>query len=183
MTKVFIGGSRKLVKLPTEVSRRIDNIIQNGFTIIVGDANGADKGVQRYLADKDYEKVVVFCMAGACRNNIGAWKTEYITADSHEKGFKFYAAKDSAMATEATYGFMVWDAKSSGTLNNIVNLLGSNKKVLVYFSPDKKFYTLSSSYDLPKLLEKCDSETLENLQKKLGLIHFPRVEQSTMEFV
>lgn len=182
MTKVFIGGSRKLTKLPTEVKSRIDNIIQNDFTVIVGDANGADKGVQTYLADKGYEKVVVFCMAGICRNNIGEWKAEHISVDSHVKGFRFYAAKDSAMAKEANYGFMIWDAKSSGTLNNIINLLGNNKKVLVYFSPDKQFYNLTSSYDLPNLLKKCDNEILDNLQKKLGLIHFPREEQSAMEF-
>jgi hypothetical protein len=27
-------------------------MIEKGFTILVGDANGADKAVQRYLADK-----------------------------------------------------------------------------------------------------------------------------------
>jgi predicted Rossmann fold nucleotide-binding protein DprA/Smf involved in DNA uptake len=71
MTKVFIGGSRRLSKLNKDVKRRLDNIIEKGFTVVVGDANGVDKAVQQYLASKHHENVVVFCMAGQCRNNLG----------------------------------------------------------------------------------------------------------------
>jgi len=49
MTKVFIAGSRQLSRLNADVKRRIDTMIDKGFTILVGDANGADKAVQRYL--------------------------------------------------------------------------------------------------------------------------------------
>src|SRR3990170_3898864 len=64
MTKVFIGGSRRLSRLNKDVKRRLDNIIERGFTVVVGDANGADKAVQQYLASRRYQKVIVFCMAG-----------------------------------------------------------------------------------------------------------------------
>jgi len=67
MTKVFIGGSRKLTRLNKEVKKRLDNIIGRGFTVLVGDANGADKAVQRYLAGENYDSVEVLCMAGGCR--------------------------------------------------------------------------------------------------------------------
>jgi hypothetical protein len=50
MTKVFIGGSRRLSQLNKDLKGRLDNIVERGFTVIVGDANGADKAVQRYLA-------------------------------------------------------------------------------------------------------------------------------------
>jgi hypothetical protein len=52
MTKVFIAGSRRLSRLNADVKRRIDTTIEKDFTILVGDANGADKAVQRYLAEK-----------------------------------------------------------------------------------------------------------------------------------
>ena len=52
MTKVFIAGSRQIARLPAEVKNRIDTMVDKGFQILVGDANGADKAVQRYLADK-----------------------------------------------------------------------------------------------------------------------------------
>ena len=183
MTKVFIGGSRKLTRLPSQVKNRIENIIQNNFIILVGDANGTDKCVQNYLADNNYEFVIVFCMAGACRNNVGAWETRNVVADTNEKGFSFYTIKDLEMAKEASYGFMIWDGKSKGTLNNIVNLLKRDKKVLVYFSPDKAFYTLCSFHDLSSLLAKCDKKSLELFEKKLGVMHILKEEQAELEFV
>ena len=54
MTKVFIAGSRQITRLPADVRTRLDVMIEKGFQILVGDANGADKAVQRYLADKSY---------------------------------------------------------------------------------------------------------------------------------
>lgn len=182
MTKVFIGGSRKLSKLSSPVKRRIENIINNHFTVLVGDANGTDKCVQSYLAENHYEFVIVFCMADVCRNNVGAWETRNVAADSLEKDFSFYATKDLEMAKEASYGFMIWDAKSKGTLNNIINLLKRNKKVLVYFSPDKSFHTLCSFRDLSSLLAKCDKKSLELFEKKLGVMHLLKEEQAELEF-
>jgi hypothetical protein len=51
-TAVFVAGSRQISRLPAEVRSRLDTMIEKGFQILVGDANGADKAVQRYLADK-----------------------------------------------------------------------------------------------------------------------------------
>jgi hypothetical protein len=51
---VFGAGSRQISRLPAEVKTRLDTMIEKGFQILVGDANGADKAVQRYLADKSY---------------------------------------------------------------------------------------------------------------------------------
>jgi hypothetical protein len=182
MIKVFIGGSRKLTKLQPVIKCRVDNIIKNGFTVLVGDANGSDKCVQSYLASKNYKHVIVFCMVDVCRNNVGNWEVRNIAADSTEKNFKFYATKDLEMVKEASYGFMIWDGRSNGTLNNILNLLKRNKKVLVYFSPDKSFYTLCSFHDLSSLLAKCDRQSLEGFEKKLGITHILREEQVELEF-
>ena len=84
MTKVFIGGSRRVTRLNADVQRRIDKIIEQGFAILVGDANGADKAVQTYLRTRRYNKVDVFCTAvtaetmsvtgrsGQCRHRLEA---------------------------------------------------------------------------------------------------------------
>ena len=79
-TKVFIAGSRRLSRLNNDVKRRIDNIVDKGFPVIVGDANGVDKAVQQYLSSRNYTNVVVFCMEGGCRNNVGAWPMRTIRA-------------------------------------------------------------------------------------------------------
>ena len=165
------------------ITNRIDNIISNGFTIVVGDANGADKSLQKYLNSKNYRNVVVFCVGDRCRNNEGNWEIRHISADIEGTGFNFYAAKDAQMAKEASYGFMIWDAKSSGTLNNIINILKENKKVLVYISSEKCFYTLHNASELAEILEKCDKISLEKFDKKLGVTKFLGQEQPRLGFV
>ncbi len=56
------------------------------------------------------------------------------------------------MAHEAKCGVMLWDGRSKGTLHNVLNLIGAGKKVLVYFSPEKAFYKLSTPRELDSLL-------------------------------
>ena len=46
------------------------------------------------------------------------------------------------MAKDASWGFMLWDGESKGTLANVVNLLNARKKVLLYLSPKKVFFKL-----------------------------------------
>ena len=143
MPKVFIGGSRRLARLNKEVKRRLDNIIERGFTVVVGDANGADKGVQYYLASKRYDRVIVFCMAGGCRNNVGSWPTrEIAAAPGSSCDFTYYSAKDRAMGAEADYALMLWDGKSRGTFTNIADLVQKEKPVVVYLAPHKSFVTV-----------------------------------------
>jgi hypothetical protein len=142
MKKVFIGGSRKLNRLNRAIKERADNIVGQDFQILIGDANGADKAIQKYLAEKAYKNVIVFCMGDTCRNNLGNWQTKAITSNRNKKDFSYFAVKDKEMSEQADYGFMLWDGKSKGTLNNIINTLQCNKYVLVYFSPSKEFFTL-----------------------------------------
>ena len=147
MMKVFIGGSRRVSRLGAPVRARLEKIVQKGLPVMIGDANGADKAVQQYLFSKHYDKVEVFCSGTSCRNNIGQWPTRLINADTHDRGSRrFYTAKDRAMSNEATYGFMVWDGKSTGTLLNVLRLLSQDKKVVVYNVPDRRFSELKA-YD------------------------------------
>src|SRR2546421_8998575 len=132
-TKVFIAGSRRLVRLSKDVKLRIDNIVDKGFTVFIGDANGVDRAVQQYLSSKNYDKVTVFCMEGGCRNNVGDWPTRIIAApDGSRRDFSYYSTKDRAMVAETDYGLMLWDGKSRGTLRSIVDLVRQNKPVVVY---------------------------------------------------
>ncbi|PYR07987.1 MAG: putative addiction module antidote protein, partial [Acidobacteria bacterium] len=145
---VFIAGSRQISRLPAEVKTRLDTMIKKGFQILVGDANGADKAVQRYFADKSYPNLVVHCMKDHCRNNIGNWPTRQLVAPHGAKGFDYYSVKDRAMADGAEYGLMLWDGKSKGTVNNVVNLSRDHKPVVVYVAPAKQFRTIKTFDDL-----------------------------------
>lgn len=147
MKKVFIGGSRKVSRLNDDVKLRIDRIIEKGLPVLVGDANGADKAVQQYLSSRRYDHVEVFCVKGSCRNNVADWPVRAIPAPGSRKDFSYYAAKDKVMADEASFGLMIWDGTSLGTVMNALRLLRQGKAVVVYSAPGKQFFELKSEAD------------------------------------
>ena len=51
MNTVFVGGSRRISRLSAQAKDRLDNVIGSGFHVLVGDANGADKAVQKHLLE------------------------------------------------------------------------------------------------------------------------------------
>jgi hypothetical protein len=182
MIKVFFGGSRKIVRLNQAIKERADNIIANEYLILLGDAHGADKAMQRYLNEKNYKNVLVFCIGNVCRNNIGNWETRNVSSSRNKKDFDYYSTKDLLMSKEADYGFMLWDGKSKGTLNNILNLCEDNKKVLVYFSPYKNFYTVENEQDIRKLLERCEPDSVRKFERVLKIGARVRSKQEQLHF-
>ena len=145
--KVFVGGSRAVSRLNAVIRDRLDDLMRRGCTILIGDANGADKVVQTYLAAKRYADVIVFCME-RCRNNVGDWPTRRIEPPAGSQGFSYYAAKDFIMAREAQCGVMLWAAKRQ----NMLNLVGAGKRTLLYFTPTKDFHVLGNALELQTLL-------------------------------
>jgi len=156
--KVFIAGPRALKSLDSAVEERICNIIHQNITVLVGDANGVDKMIQSYLGNAGYQNVAVYASNGAARNNIGNWNIQNVPVKDGVTGFDFYAAKDKAMADDADCGFMIWNGKSKGTLNNMINLAKQDKTVLVYFTPHKKFYHIKSMEAAQKLASACGDD-------------------------
>jgi hypothetical protein len=166
--KVFIGGSRAGSKLNPLIRARLDDLMKRGCAILIGDANGADKAVQTYLAKKQYASVTVFCME-QCRNNAGMWPARHIDPPAGSKGFSYYAAKDFVMAEEAHCGVMLWDAKSKGTLQNLLNLIAAGKRALVYFAPSKDFHVIANQQELEALLAHCEKRDIDTAVRALGL--------------
>lgn len=165
---VFIAGSRRLLRLSRDVKRRIDNIVEKGLTVIVGDANGVDKAVQQYLSSRHYDNVTVFCMEGACRNNVGNWATRTIVAaDPLRRDFTYYSTKDRVMVEEADYGLMLWDGRSRGTLRSILDLVRHGKPVVVYLAPNKAFYLLRRSDQFAEMLSRVDPAALHRVNREL----------------
>ncbi len=165
---VFIGGSRAVAKLNPAVRDRLDDLIRRNCTILIGDANGADKAVQQHLAARGYSNVVVFCME-ECRNNAGNWPLRHIKPPGRRRDFTYYAAKDLAMFNEADYGVMLWDAKSKGTLQNILNLVRAGKRTLVYVAPSKEFRVLANNEELQALLSRCEQRHLDTAARGPGV--------------
>ena len=151
--RVFVAGSRAITRLNDSLRARLDRIMAEHHEVLVGDANGADRIVQQYLADCHYRDVTVYCTGGRCRNNVGQWLTAAIAPPAGvHGGAEFYAVKDREMAANATHGLMLWDGESRGTLTNIKNLARDRKPVVVYLRPGKTFLTIKTTADLDALL-------------------------------
>lgn len=169
MTKVFIGGSRRASRLNADVRRRIDRIMEQCFDVVVGDANGADRAVQRHLHDAGFRQVEVFCSGDVPRNNIGDWRVRSVdVAPGARRDRAFYTAKDRVMTDEATVGLMIWDGASVGTLSNVLRLLLQGKKVVLHSTEARAFVDFRSLADWRAFAATIDSDVRDKVE---GSVH------------
>jgi len=179
LSKVFVGGSRRISRLNVELRKRLEQIVEKQLAVLVGDANGADKAVQDFFRERRYPNVVVFCTEGHCRNNLGEWPVRPIKAPHHTRDFEYFTAKDAAMAREADFGLMLWDGVSAGTLVNVARLVAFDRPVVVYISPRRRFLTLKSREDLAVLLASCPTPVRSRVGEYIAQ-HAPEFAQPSM---
>ncbi|GBQ88415.1 addiction module antidote protein [Asaia krungthepensis] len=166
MNTIFIGGSRHVSRLPAEVKKRLDNVIASHHQVIIGDANGADKAVQKHFFDANYANVTVFCSGDAPRNNLGSWTTHRVDVPKGTKGFQFYAAKDREMAREADFGLMIWDGKSPGTVLNVLRLVQAGKISVLFNVPDKAAVNVKTVEHYRDFIRQCDPSFCTDLRDR-----------------
>jgi hypothetical protein len=173
MTTVFIAGSMNIRKLDPQVQERIDNIVNSGFDVVVGDADGADASIQEHLFNRGAVKTTVFCSGDQPRNNVGAWPVHTVETQYEPGSRAFFTAKDLRMAQIADFGLMVWDAKSTGTLSNIIELLSRDKKSVVFINKEKLFKTVGDIGQFEELLRYMSDHAKRKAEDKISL--FDRV--------
>ena len=160
--KVFIAGPRAITKLNDDIMKKLEKIVNKNITVLVGDANGVDKAVQQFYLDHMYKNVLVYASGKRIRNNVGKWDTVNVDVTTKVKGFDFYTIKDKQMAKDADCGLMIWNGKSKGTFNNILNLVSLKKTVLLYLIPNGKFYKINSMSQIEKLVESINHEEIND---------------------
>lgn len=167
--KIFIAGPRAISELDENINMKLNSICEKGYEVLVGDADGIDSSIQKFLNNRAYKNVTVFASKGIARNNYGDWQIENVVVDDNVKRFDFYATKDLSMAKNTDIGFMIWNGKSKGTFNNMINLLNLEKEVILYYVPTKKFYQFKQMSDFDDFLNtnvKLDSKLKKMLPKK-----------------
>jgi len=169
MKQIFISGSMRIKNINKLVIDRIENIIREKFTILVGDADGVDASIQQILANKDYENVKVYCTGNYHRNNIGKWGIITVYTDHKPKTRLYFTAKDIEMAKYCDYGLMVWDSKSTGTLSNVYELLKNKKTSVVFVNKLTKFFNVSNFSDFENLVSIMSDSAFNKADKKIKL--------------
>lgn len=169
MTTVFIAGSITIKHLDFKVQERMMNIIEIGHDIIVGDADGADTSIQQFLLDQHADRVTVYCTGDRPRNNVGCWPVHQVST-YHKAGSRaYFTAKDLAMAEAADTGLMIWDAKSTGTLSNVIELLTRRRNSLVFVNKEKDFQKVTNVAALETLLTRMTDPARRQADTKIGL--------------
>jgi hypothetical protein len=169
MTTVFIAGSMTIKRLHPLFTDRLSNIVASRLAVVVGDADGADTSIQKALLAKNAEVVTVYCSGPQARNNVGNWPVHNVFPDTEPGTRLFFTAKDLEMAKAADYGLMMWDAKSTGTLSNIIELLQGNKKCVVFVNKEKAFITVSNVEGLNQLVSVMSDAARAKAEDKIGL--------------
>jgi hypothetical protein len=167
VNKVFIGGSREISRLTDAVQDRLRRIVVKGLPILIGDANGADRAVQRFLKAREYQNVEVFCVAGACRNNLAGWPLRSVRPTSARRDFNFFSEKDRTMAEEADFGLMIWDGKSIGTLLNVFRLAKRRKPAVVYTTGRTRAIEIRTEADFNLLLSRSAEEVKRRAARQI----------------
>jgi hypothetical protein len=166
MTCVVLGGSRHIARVPDLVKVRLERIVKQDFRVVVGDAPGADKALQKYFADCAYRLVEVFFSGDAPRNNLGAWTCHHIGTSARPGTFEFHAAKDRAMAEEATVGLMLWDGESAGTMLNVWRLSRQGKATLVFIEAEQRFVEVRTQPEWSRLLAGASEDSRRDIERK-----------------
>lgn len=142
MKKVFISGSISIKRLPNKVIESLYKIINKNIYVLVGDANGIDSEIQKFMVDNHYFNLKVYSIYYESRNNLSnkfETKTiniEYLSIKSERERQKY---KDMAMTEECDYGLVIWDEESKGSYENILRLIKLNKPFKVYSSKNDSF--------------------------------------------
>jgi hypothetical protein len=149
--KIFLGGTRKVNRLPGEVIELMENYIYQKSEFLVGDAPGSDKAFQAFLAKYDCQ-VTVFSSAPYVRNNEGNWPTQLLDSGLKTKSNAMHSIKDRAMGELCDSALMMWDSQSVGTLTNILDVISQGKTAYLYNWPDSELIHITDQIELDNLL-------------------------------
>ena len=121
---LLMGSSAfKADELPAVVRERIDDAMALGMTIVVGEAHGACRRYQDYLASRGYADVIVG-HARSIRYNAGGWRTSKYGDDLKERERRMVEDCDSAI--------IIWVDESSVIAENLERLKRLGKPTFLY---------------------------------------------------
>jgi len=119
--------------LPELAKIFIDQFIENGDEILVGDCYGIDAVVQKYIESKGFSNVTVYCSGVIPRNNFTSSAKIRSCAEAAKglSGNAFHYVKDIQMANDCDQALMIWDGESKGTAENIRRMKEMGKPFVV----------------------------------------------------
>ena len=87
------------------------------------------------------------------------------------------------MAKDATFGLMMWDGKSVGTLLNLYRLLSLGKVAAVYSVPEKSMMEFRNRIEWDEFLQTRDIGLQKKVDGRRRLEPSPEYSQTQMSFM
>ena len=137
---IFLGGSKIITSLDDRIKEDLIDYMNLGYNILIGDRIGADKEIQKLLAENGYPLVTVYFSGDRPCINLGNWTTKNVASNKYLSDFERQKLKDNQMAMDCNYGYMLLQSQTKGTMANINKLLEQNKTCHV------KMYNKNGSY-------------------------------------
>lgn len=128
---IFLGGSKIINRLEDKIKEDLIDYMNLGHNILIGDCIGADKEMQKLLADNGYLFVTVYYSGDRPRFNLGNWKTKHISSNKYLSEYERQKLKDNQMILDADFGYMLLQGQTKGTMANVNKLLEGNKPCYV----------------------------------------------------
>lgn len=110
-------------RLHPRVRERLDNAMGLGMTVIVGEAKGASRAFQDYLASSGCQKVIVG-HARSIRYNAGGWETRKYGDNLKER--------ERNMIEDCDTAIIIWVNQSSVIAENLEKLKRHGKPTLLH---------------------------------------------------
>ena len=123
--KLLLMGSKAFRQdvLPEQVKKLLDKAMARTMKIVVGEAPGANRRFQDYLASRNYQHVVVG-HAKSMRYNAGDWKTKQYGEKVSER--------EKNMIKECDSAIIIWADHSGVIAENLEILKRAGKPTFIY---------------------------------------------------
>ncbi len=144
--KVFVSGSKNVSAFDNEILKVLNRIVENNHEILVGDCDGVDASIQRYMQEKSHTNITVYFVGSEPRNAQEPFKQRKVDTFGKLTPYEYYQQKDIQMTRDADVGFVIWDETSKGSRDNIQRLIQMDKPVVIYSTKRNKLLRMKSKY-------------------------------------
>ncbi len=134
--KIYIGGSGGLSTLPGELKSKLNEYMERGDELLVGDSCGTDLLMREYLREKEYRKVTVYASLATRRR----------------ENERLFFRRDPRLPFNADEGCMVWDGRGAGAFVNIMDMVYDGKPVTVFRTDPGETVPVGGMEDAKRLL-------------------------------
>lgn len=88
--KVFVSGSKNVSSFDNEILKVLNRIVENNHEILVGDCDGVDASIQKYMQEKSHTNITVYFVGSEPRNAQEPFKQRKVDTFGKLSPYEYY---------------------------------------------------------------------------------------------